>query len=94
MNLRLCGVPAIDMEAGSDAIVFRFARSDHSGGRAMPLDRNESARDPKTGAELVMVKYPMMGGFVPVVNARGWSAASARGDRIRAWADARVSRGQ
>lgn len=64
-NLRLCGVPAIDMEAGSDAIVFD-SLAQLRAERAVPLDRSERARDPRTGSEIVLVKYPMTGGFVPL----------------------------
>ncbi len=64
-NLRVIGAKVIDMEAGTDVVLFdsleRIAAEN-----ARPLDRNEPGVHPVTGEELTMVKYPGIGGFVPL----------------------------
>jgi len=65
LNLRVRGVPTIDLEAGNDILVFRRL-DDLREERAMPLDRTERIRDPGDGREYLHVRYPPNGGFVPV----------------------------
>ncbi len=65
VNLRVIGAKAIDMEAGTDVVVFDSLEG-ISAHNAQPLDRNEPGAHPITGEELTMVKYPGVGGFVPL----------------------------
>lgn len=65
MNRRPCGVPVVDIEDGSDLFI---AGSVEALSTAAPIAflRNEPAVHPRTGRELIMVKYPAAGGFVPL----------------------------
>jgi hypothetical protein len=64
VNLRVIGAKAIDMEAGTDVVLFD-SLEEIKAENARPLDRNEPGTHPVTGEELTMVKYPGIGGFVP-----------------------------
>ncbi|MEA3402848.1 MAG: hypothetical protein U9R79_16530 [Armatimonadota bacterium] len=63
-NLRVEGVPVYDFEAGTDVVIF-----DHLGHisaeDATPISRNERRQHPELGPRII-VKYPVIGGFVPV----------------------------
>jgi hypothetical protein len=65
VNLRVIGAKAIDMEAGTDILLFDSLQN-LSAASAQPLDRNEPAAHPVTGEPLTMVKYPGVGGFIPL----------------------------
>lgn len=62
VNIRRDESPAIDFEAGSDLVVFG---PDMGVSAAVPVSRNHVEPDTETGEDLVMVKYPVTGGFVP-----------------------------
>jgi len=64
LNLRLCGQKVVDLEAGSDVLVFDRLDALRGNG-TQPLDRNEMGRHPRDGRPLLYVKYPPMGAFVP-----------------------------
>lgn len=65
INLHQYGLPVDDLEAGVDAVVFD--RLDAIGAaRAVTLVRNDFEKHPRNGRELVMVRGPIYGGFVPL----------------------------
>ncbi len=64
-NLRLEGVPISDFENGTDVILFDDLSSISADG-AIPISRNEKLMDSKTGKQHIIVKYPVVGGFVPL----------------------------
>ncbi|MBF0244448.1 MAG: exo-alpha-sialidase [Planctomycetes bacterium] len=65
LNLRISGVRMLDFEGGSDVIIFN-AIGELRAERALPLTRNEIREHPETGRPMIMVKYPVSGGFVPL----------------------------
>ena len=64
-NLRIEGVPVGDFENGTDVILFD-ALSNVAADGAIPISRNEKPVDPQTGEQHIIVKYPVVGGFVPL----------------------------
>lgn len=64
-GLKQVGIAVIDLCAGSDLIIFD-AMDKISEKGAIPLVRNHNATHPRNGAPLVMVKYPITSGFVPL----------------------------
>lgn len=65
LNLRLCGKKVVDLEAGSDVLVFDQL-DQIKVDRVQALDRNELGKHPRDGRPLLFVKYPPMGGFIPL----------------------------
>jgi len=59
------GVPVIDLTGGSDLVIFDDLRT-ISPANAVPLSRSGVEDDPITGKRLLMVKYGIRGGFVPL----------------------------
>lgn len=64
-NLRTEGIPISDFENGTDVIIFSNL-SDISAEGAIPISRNEKLVDPTSGKQHIIVKYPVVGGFVPL----------------------------
>ena len=64
-SLRNENLPAGDFENGVDVILFDNLRR-ISAQRATPLSRNEKYTDQKTGRPRIRIKYPIIGGFVPL----------------------------
>jgi hypothetical protein len=64
-NLRFEGRPVADFENGADLILFDDLAHIRSEG-AVPITRSEWTTDPQTGAARVLVRYPVLGGFVPL----------------------------
>ena len=64
-NFHLEYAPTYDVEAGTDLIIFDDI-SNISAENAIPINRNHEEVNPNTGKLSIMVKYPIMGGFVPV----------------------------
>jgi len=65
LNLRVCGVAVVDLEAGVDLLIFDHLDQVREE-RAVPLLRTARTTHPTTGEEIVLVQYPIMGGFVPL----------------------------
>jgi hypothetical protein len=65
VNLRMEGIPVGDFENGTDVVIFTDLGSTAPDG-AVPISRNEAEPDPKTLRGRIIVKYPMIGGFVPL----------------------------
>ncbi len=65
VNLRMEGIPVGDFENGTDVIIFDDLSSISATG-AIPISRNETEADPGTPRGRIIVKYPMIGGFVPL----------------------------
>ena len=64
-NARTVGAGHWDFEDGTDLVLFD--RLDSIGtARALVVSRNETAADPATGRQRCAVKYPVVGGFVPL----------------------------
>ena len=66
-NIRVAGVKGTDFENGSDVILFDNI-TDVSSDGAVPITRNHREPNPNSKPpmqEAIMVKYPVMGGFVP-----------------------------
>lgn len=64
-NIRLCAIRPVDIEAGNDLVIFD--RLDGTGPKAtVPLNRAEIGVHPRTGEALLMCRYPLAGGFVPL----------------------------
>ncbi len=64
-NLRLEGVPISDFENGTDVILFDDLSSISADG-AIPISRNEKLMDATSKKQHIIVKYPVVGGFVPL----------------------------
>ncbi|MHB9131216.1 MAG: sialidase family protein [Armatimonadota bacterium] len=64
-NLHMYGQPIDDLENGADAIVFDGLEAIDAAS-AVPLVRNHEESHPQTGQPLLMVKFPVFGGFVPL----------------------------
>ncbi len=62
VNIRRDESPAVDLEAGSDLVILG---RDTNVRDTVAISRNHFESDPETGEELMMVKYPAAGGFVP-----------------------------
>src|SRR5688572_5598160 len=62
--LRVEGMPVGDFEDGSDVLLFDNI-SDIGAARAIPISRNEKYIDQKTNQPRIVIKYPIVGGFVP-----------------------------
>jgi hypothetical protein len=62
LNIRRDNMPYVDFEAGADAVLFGSLV-----GKPLTLEisRNHVEPDPQSGEDLVIVKYPATGGFVP-----------------------------
>jgi hypothetical protein len=63
-NRRVEGKPVIDYENGTDVVLFDDLTRIR-GDAAIPVSRNDLLADAATGARRVVVKYPVIGGFVP-----------------------------
>ncbi len=66
-NIRVAGVKGTDFENGSDVVLFDDI-TDVSSEGAVPITRNHREPNPNSkppNQEAIMVKYPVMGGFVP-----------------------------
>ena len=64
-NLRVEGLPVVDFENGTDVILFDDL-ANIGADEAIPVSRNEEETDPASGNPRIVVKYPMIGGFVPL----------------------------
>ncbi len=67
-NIRVSGVKGTDFENGSDVILFKDLSKVSAEG-AIPITRNHNEPNPNSkppNQEAIMVKYPVMGGFVPL----------------------------
>ena len=63
-NLRTEQMPTGDFENGADVLLFDDVDVIcHS--VAVPITRNERSTDPDTGSSRIVIKYPIVGGFVP-----------------------------
>ena len=82
-NIRVSGVKGTDFENGSDVILFQdFSNVTAEG--AIPITRNHNETNPNSkppNQEAIMVKYPVMGGFVPLDRGPG----PAEGVRPASW---------
>lgn len=65
VNLRVEHAHTFDYEFGSDVVVFDSLEGITADG-AVPISRNERFKDPATGADRIAIKYPVIGGFVPI----------------------------
>ncbi len=65
VNLRVEHAHTYDYEYGSDIVVFD-ALETIDGATAVPVSRNETFTDPATGEGRLAIKYPVIGGFVPL----------------------------
>ena len=74
-NLRRDESPTVDFETGTDFVPMDV---DGPTGAASPVSRNHVEPDPGTGEDLVMVKYPAAGGFVPAGALRQGGSAHPR----------------
>ena len=64
-NIRLCAIRPVDIEVGNDLVILD--RLDCIEPKAtVPLNRADVMAHPRTGASLLMSRYPMAGGFVPL----------------------------
>lgn len=63
-SLRVEGMPVGDFEDGSDVFVFDTLE-DLAIATAVPVSRNEKITDPASGRPRIIIKYPIVGGFVP-----------------------------
>ena len=63
-NLRVEGAPIVDFENGSDVVIFDSLDA-ISADNAIAISRNERPTD-ADGNERIVVKFPVIGGFVPV----------------------------
>jgi hypothetical protein len=63
-NIHLEYGATYDFEAGTDLIIFDDI-SNISSKEAIPINRNHEEINPNTGKLSIMVKYPVIGGFVP-----------------------------
>ena len=63
-NRRIEEMPAGDFENGVDAVLFDRLDAIPAAA-ALPLTRNQRYTDPATGADRIVIKYPIVGGFVP-----------------------------
>ena len=63
-NIRKEYAPVVDFEVGADMIIFDDL-SNISADGAIPINRSEEELDPTTGEPCIMMKYPVIGGFVP-----------------------------
>ena len=64
-NIHRVSASTWDYEVGTDILLFDDLRR-LVPENAIPLSRNHRDTHPVTGKEVVMVKYPMHGGFVPL----------------------------
>ena len=67
-NIRVSGVKGTDFENGSDVILFKDLSKVSAEG-AIPITRNRNETNPNSkppNQDAIMVKYPVMGGFVPL----------------------------
>ncbi|MBT4100177.1 MAG: hypothetical protein HOE86_21145, partial [Gemmatimonadetes bacterium] len=63
-NLRTEQMPTGDFENGADVLFFDDVDA-ISRSVAVPITRNERITDPETGSSRIIIKYPIVGGFVP-----------------------------
>ncbi|NMA42151.1 MAG: hypothetical protein GX946_02075 [Oligosphaeraceae bacterium] len=64
LNIRACGVTAIDLEIGNDLLIADDLQSGQY--RVMPLDRYTFGPNPLTGKEVLFAHYPKNLAFVPL----------------------------
>lgn len=62
-NIRVDGLEVIDVENGTDLLIVDDLEAKP---RVIPLLRNHEEDHPRNGRRLLMVKYPVLGGFVPL----------------------------
>lgn len=65
VNRRPCCIPVVDLEDGSDLFVTDRIEGLKTA-RPQPLLRNREGVHPRSGAPLILVHYPVTGGFVPL----------------------------
>lgn len=65
VNLRYSGIRAVDLEIGSDLVIFDDS-SKISAGRIQPLQRFSYGQHPKTGRKMLFARYPLSISFVPL----------------------------
>ena len=64
-NIRRCHVTTVDLEEGSDLVIVD--RIDPGAPKAIvPMNRNSFTLHPRTGERIVLCRYPLTGGFVPL----------------------------
>lgn len=65
VNIRRCHVRTVDLEVGNDLLILD--RVDPVSPKAtVPMNRSEIGMHPRTGEALLMSRYPLAGGFVPL----------------------------
>ncbi len=64
-NIRRCHVQTVDLEVGNDLLILDNFDS-ISPKATVPMNRSELAAHPRTGERLLMSRYPLAGGFVPL----------------------------
>ena len=65
VNIRRCHVRPVDLEVGNDLVVLdRLDRVQPKG--IVPLNRGAIGTHPRTGERILMSRYPLAGGFVPL----------------------------
>jgi hypothetical protein len=64
-NIRREGFPVGDFEAGTDVVLFDDL-SAITAARAIPIARGERPGDPWAAGDRVVIKHPVIGGFVPL----------------------------
>jgi hypothetical protein len=65
LNIRRCHVKTVDTEAGNDLAVLDRLDGVHPK-VVVPLNRSEIGTHPRTGAQILLCRYPLAGGFVPI----------------------------
>ena len=64
-NIRRCHVRTVDLEVGNDLVIMdRLA--DIEPKRIVPLNRSAIETHPRAGERILMGRYPLAGGFVPL----------------------------
>jgi len=65
VNIRLCAIRPVDIETGNDLVILD--RLDQVEPKAtIPLNRGEFGIHPRTVQRLLLSRYPLAGGFIPV----------------------------
>jgi len=64
-SLRVEGMPVGDFEDGSDVILFDDFEN-LAATTTVPVSRNEKTVDSHTGRPRIIIKYPLVGGFIPL----------------------------
>jgi hypothetical protein len=65
VNIRWCAIRPVDIEVGNDLVIVD--RVDRIEPKAIvPLNRGDIGKHPRTGEPLLLSRYPLAGGFVPL----------------------------